>query len=112
MRDTVKQRLDRIFDKHTADLLIGPLDSRIATLAALAGYPCGTVPLGYAWAIETGGSGRAYGLVLVARKGREARILEAMASWEATMPSRKAPPLLVNWDRNHGESPRLGNLWV
>jgi amidase len=71
---------------------MGPLDGRIVTIAAAAGYPCGVVPLGYA----DNYNGRAYGVAVVAKAGMEGKIIHAMSAWEATMPARKPPPLLEN----------------
>ena len=84
---------DRIFAESDTDLLLGPLDGRVVTVAAAAGYPCGVVPLGHA----ENYNGRPYGAVFVGEAGSEGRILQAMSAWEATMPSRKPPPLLVNF---------------
>ncbi|TVY78524.1 putative amidase [Lachnellula suecica] len=84
---------DRIFAETDTDLLMGPLDGRVVTVAAAAGYPCGVVPLGYA----DNYNGRPYGAVFVGRAGSEGRILQAMSAWEATMPARRPPPLLVGF---------------
>ena len=84
---------DRIFLDHNVDVLMGPLDGRIATVAAAAGYPVATVPLGYADEFN----GRAYGVAMVAAAGGENRLLKAMSAWEKTMPQRKPPPQLTNW---------------
>lgn len=83
---------DRIFSETNTELLMGPLDSRIVTIAAAAGYPCGVVPLGYADSYN----GRAYGVAIVAKAGEEGKILKAMSAWEVTMPARKLPPSLGN----------------
>ncbi len=85
---------DRIFAEQEVDLLMGPLDGRIVTVAAAAGYPAGVVPLGFADDFN----GRAYGVTIVAKAGREDRIFEAMSAWEKTMPGRKPPPLLRDWN--------------
>ena len=65
-------------------MLIGPLDGRIVTVAAAAGYPAGVAPLGYA----DNYNGRAYGVAIVAKAGEEGKILQAMSAWEKTMPRR------------------------
>ncbi|KAL5331384.1 hypothetical protein ACEPPN_000914 [Leptodophora sp. 'Broadleaf-Isolate-01'] len=75
IRTTAKENgFDRIFEETNTDLLLGPLDGRIVTIAAAAGYPCGVVPLGYA----DDYNGRAYGAVFVSRAGMESKILQAM----------------------------------
>ncbi|KAL2064595.1 hypothetical protein VTL71DRAFT_3732 [Oculimacula yallundae] len=81
---------EKIFNETDTDVLMGPLDGRIVTVAVAAGYPCGVVPLGYADDLN----GRAYGAVFVVRPGEEGKLLQVMSAWEATMPSRKSPPLL------------------
>ncbi|KAL5085707.1 hypothetical protein Trisim1_010053 [Trichoderma cf. simile WF8] len=85
---------DRIFDETGAEVLIGPLDGRIVTVAAAAGYPAGVAPLGYA----DNYNGRAYGVAVVAKAGDEGKILQAMSAWEETMPRRIPPPQLVNYE--------------
>lgn len=62
------------------------MDGRIPTIAAAAGYPVGTMPLGYS---ET--NGRPFGMCIVAAAENEDKILQAMKSWDATIPKRKAP---------------------
>ncbi|KAK4061444.1 hypothetical protein Trihar35433_9771 [Trichoderma harzianum] len=85
---------DRIFEETGAEVLIGPLDGRIVTVAAAAGYPAGVAPLGYA----DNFNGRAYGVTIVAKAGDEGKILQAMSAWEETMPRRIPPPQLVNYE--------------
>ncbi|UKZ74712.1 hypothetical protein TrVFT333_002382 [Trichoderma virens FT-333] len=84
---------DRIFEETGAEVLIGPLDGRIVTVAAAAGYPAGVAPLGYA----DNYNGRAYGVAIVAKAGDEGKILQAMSAWEKTMPRRIPPPQLANY---------------
>lgn len=93
---------DRIFANEDVDVLMGPLDGRIVSVAAAAGYPVGVVPLGYA--DGAGMNGRAYGMTIVAAAGQEGKILQVMSAWEATMPGRKPPHLLVNSSVIHGKS--------
>ncbi|KAJ5366768.1 hypothetical protein N7541_000709 [Penicillium brevicompactum] len=66
------------------------MDGRTPTVAAAAGYPVGTMPLGYSSA-----NGRPFGACIISRAGGEANILKAMSAWHATMPARKPPPQLV-----------------
>ena len=67
------------------------MDGRIPTIAAAAGYPVGTMPLGYS---KT--NGKAFGACIISGAGGEAKILRAMNAWHATMPARKPPPQLVD----------------
>lgn len=91
---------DRIFAENDVDVLMGPLDGRIVTIAAAAGYPAAVVPLGFADDLN----GRAYGVTFVAGAGQEGRLFKAMWAWEETMPGRKPPPQLVNWKAAWAES--------
>ena len=66
------------------------MDGRIPTIAAAAGCPVGTMPMGYSIT-----NGRAFGACIVASANGEAKILRSMSAWHATMPARKPPPQLV-----------------
>ncbi|KAI2601701.1 hypothetical protein GGR54DRAFT_645774 [Hypoxylon sp. NC1633] len=59
------------------------MDGRIPTIAAAAGYPVGTMPLGYS---KT--NGRAFGVCIVASKDQGHQILRVM----------KHPPLDLSMD--------------
>jgi amidase len=105
------ENIDRALKKHGLDVIIAPTDSPITTVAALAGrpslspkreykdtdlagYPIGTVPLGYSEE-----SGRPFGLDIVGTANSEAVILGVMNAWEAADPQRRRPPpLLENWE--------------
>lgn len=78
---------------------MGTPTGRLATVAALAGYPVGTAPLGYARF-----SGRAFGVCFVARANQEALILSAMSAWEATFPKREPPPALAQEGAKQSEN--------
>lgn len=72
---------------------MGPADGRIASVAAAAGYPVATVPLGFA-----DFSGRAFGMNILAGPGGEGDTLRVMSYWAVTFPEgRLPPPMLVNW---------------
>lgn len=91
-RDMTRAAIQNSFHENGVNVIMGPADGRIATVAALAGYPVATVPLGYAEF-----NGRAFGLNIIGLDGQEDRILEAMSAWEETFPNaRQAPPMLVN----------------
>ena len=63
---------------------------RTATIAAIAGYPVGTVPLGYARF-----NGAAYGMAIIAPENAEPLILTIMSAWESiVLPNRRPPPQL------------------
>ena len=66
----------------------------MASVAAVAGYPVASVPLGYADV-----NGRAFGMNMIAKAGEEAKMLEIMSAWEVSLPdARKPPPILVDWE--------------
>ena len=81
--------IDNTLQENEIDLIIGPPTGRSATIAALAGYPVGTVPLGYATY-----NGRPFGMAIFAPANCESLILSAMSAWEATFPKRIPPPQL------------------
>lgn len=83
------QGIDKTLAAHDLDVILGPMDGRIPTIAAAAGYPVGTMPLGYS---ET--NGRPFGMCIVAAADNEDKILRAMKAWDATIAKRKAPPQL------------------
>ncbi|KAK8037630.1 hypothetical protein PG991_000976 [Apiospora marii] len=96
--------IDKALEENDVDVIMGTPTGRIATIAALAGYPVGTVPLGYA-----NFNGRAFGLSIVAPANAESLILQVMSAWEATFPARKPPNKLHNSEpaaKHHQGSPR------
>ncbi|KAL8849114.1 MAG: hypothetical protein Q9221_005883 [Calogaya cf. arnoldii] len=97
-REEMKKRageeaIDKILSEFGLDAIIAPTDSPISTVAALAGYPTATVPLGYHRQ-----SGRPFGLSLVAKAHEEGKLLEIMNVYEATFPKRRLPHLLYESD--------------
>jgi amidase len=93
MRDTARANVDKMLTEHNLDVILAPADARMASIASIAGYSHGVVPLGFA-----NFNGRPFGMNVLARAGEEAKILAFMS---ATFPdTRKPPPLLANWDNN------------
>ncbi|KAJ5724093.1 amidase signature domain-containing protein [Penicillium malachiteum] len=90
--------IDATLQENEIDIIIGTPTGRAATVAALAGYPVGSVPLGYARF-----NGRPFGLAIFAPANAEALIISAMSAWEATFPKRIPPTQLVNWDLTNSE---------
>jgi amidase len=82
--------IDKTLKDFDLDVVIGPMDGRIPTVAAAAGYPVGAMPLGYS---KT--NGRPFGLAIVAAAGNEGLILQAMSAWEQMRPKRQPPPQMV-----------------
>ncbi|KAL7893413.1 amidase signature domain-containing protein [Trichoderma sp. SZMC 28014] len=83
--------IDYILDKYDADVIIGPADSGLSTLASGSGYPIAGMPLGYLQI-----NGRAFGLVALARKHQEATLIKFLSAWDATFHPRKPPPMLAS----------------
>ena len=93
LRSYAQGEITKSLAAYRVDVILGPADARMASVAAAAGYPVGVVPLGFA-----DFNGRAFGMNIIARAGEEDKILEAMSAWAATFPdARVPPPMLVNW---------------
>jgi amidase len=93
MQETSRSSIIKTLQDNDVDVVIGPADARIASIAACAGYPVATVPLGFA-----DFNGRAFGMNLISTAGNEAKMIEVMSAWESTFPNaRVPPPILVNW---------------
>ena len=105
MRDTARKNIETVLSDNKIDVILAPGDARMASIAALAGYPHGAVPLGFAEF-----NGRVFGLNVLARAGEEHKIFAFMSVWEETFPpARQAPPMLVNWEDDH-PNPSLYSL--
>ena len=93
LRSHARESITKSLCDYNVDVILGPADARMASVAAAAGYPVGVVPLGFA-----DFNGRAFGMNIIARDGEEYKIFHAMRAWEATFPdARCPPPMLVNW---------------
>lgn len=80
----------RLFAEEDLNLLAFPMDSGIAMIAAAAGYPIATMPLGaLLW------NGRPFSLGIMALPGREDLMFQFMSAFEASVEPRPLPPLLV-----------------
>lgn len=95
--------IDKTLADYNLDVILGPMDGRIPTIAAAAGYPVGTMPLGYS---KT--NGRPFGMCIIASAGQEDKILKAMSAWEATMGKRVPPPQMV--EDGSGQQPLASAL--
>lgn len=93
LRSHAQGEITKSLADYTVDVILGPADARMASVAAAAGYPVGVVPLGFA-----DFNGRAFGMNIIARAGEEDKILEVMSAWAGTFPdARVPPPMLVEW---------------
>ncbi|KAI1111811.1 putative glutamyl-tRNA amidotransferase subunit A [Nemania sp. NC0429] len=82
--------IDRILKEYDVDVVIGPADSFITSLATASGYPVAGMPLTY-----LSFNGRPLGLAALAGRNQDATLVKMMSAWEATFPKRKPPPELV-----------------
>ena len=93
LRSHAQAEITKSLADYNVDVIIGPADARMASVAAAAGYPVGVMPLGFA-----DFNGRAFGMNIIARAGEEDKILHAMSAWAAIFPdARVSPPMLVEW---------------
>lgn len=92
VRNQAINGIQKSLDEFGVDVIMGPTDGRIASIAASAGCPVATVPLGYA-----DFNGRAFGMNIIASAGKEKEMFQVMSAWEATFPDAvQSPPMLVN----------------
>ena len=87
-RNHTRNAIQKSLEVNDIDVIIGPADARIASVAAAAGYPVATVPLGFA-----DFNGRAFGMNLIARENKEGTLLQVMSAWEKTFGPREPPTL-------------------
>ena len=80
--------IDAVLDSTGADALVLPTEGYASSLAAVAGYPIVTVPLGYL------SSGQPFGMAFIGRQWSEPTLIGLMAAWEANSPPRKVPSQL------------------
>ncbi|KAI1366138.1 amidase signature domain-containing protein [Xylaria arbuscula] len=90
LRTAARDAIDRVLSKHNLDVVLGPCDSRLNSMAAAAGYPLGNLPLGYA-----DFNGRGFSLHIIAPAGDEAKIFQVMSAWETTFPENVRPPRVM-----------------
>ena len=87
-RNQTRNAIEKSLKENDIDVIMGPADARIASVAAAAGYPVATVPLGFA-----DFNGRAFGMNLIARENEEETLLQVMSAWEKTFGPREPPTL-------------------
>ncbi|KAH6615688.1 amidase signature domain-containing protein [Chaetomium sp. MPI-SDFR-AT-0129] len=80
------QGVDKALNEHDLDLVALPMDSPAPRIAAAAGYPIATVPLG-----TLDHNGRPFGLAIIAKGGREDLLFAFMSAFEAVSPPRPVP---------------------
>ena len=92
-RNQTRSAIENSLKENDIHVIMGPADARIASVAAAAGYPVATVPLGFA-----DFNGRAFGMNLIARENEEEKLLQVMSAWEKTFGPRKPPTLAHSQD--------------
>ncbi|KAK8866203.1 hypothetical protein IAR55_001354 [Kwoniella newhampshirensis] len=81
--------IDYVLDTYGADALVLPTEGYASSLAAVAGYPIVSVPLGYL------PSGQPFGMAFIGKQWSEPLLISLMAAWEAVSPPRKVPAQLM-----------------
>ncbi|KAJ8132506.1 hypothetical protein O1611_g1116 [Lasiodiplodia mahajangana] len=82
------QGIEYALRKNNVDVIIGPADSELASIAAAAGYPIATMPLSYLKL-----NGRPFGVVALASANEEKKLIQTMSAWESTFPDARRPPI-------------------
>ncbi|KAJ8132894.1 hypothetical protein O1611_g731 [Lasiodiplodia mahajangana] len=80
--------IDQVLEDNGVDILMGPGDGPMMSIAGMAGYPSATLPLGY-----LDFNGRPFGLQISAKAHQEDLLIQAQSAWEATFPQRQPPSL-------------------
>lgn len=92
-RTRASESIDAALNDHGIDVIIGPGDCPLCTVAALAGYPTAMVPLGVLESEE--GMGQPQGLMVIAGKDGEGAMLRFMKLWEQDVVGRAKVPVLL-----------------
>lgn len=98
LRSHTRENINRFLLETGSHVIIGPADSLLVSLAAAAGYPIASVPLGFA-----DFNGRAFGMHIVARAHEEGRMFQVMSAWHATFSHAWMPPPLLVSGPEHGK---------
>ncbi|KAJ3558677.1 hypothetical protein NPX13_g9661 [Xylaria arbuscula] len=83
--------IDKALSESNIDLVAFPMDSPCPRVAAAAGYPIATMPIG-----TLDYNGRPFGLAIIAKAGREDVMFSFMSAFEANSEPRAVPPTLVD----------------
>lgn len=83
------ETIDRALKEYGIDAIIAPTESEIHKIASFAGYPIGTMPLGYLLP-----SGRPHGLSILSSKCNDALILKIMHVYDTKSFTRRVPSQL------------------
>lgn len=98
LRQSTRDAVQKCLDQADADVILSSGESLMTSIAANAGYPIASVPLGF-----SSYNGRPFGMEIMARNGEEEKIFAVMSAWEATFPNgRMPPPRLMDWEERQG----------
>lgn len=93
LRQSVRHAVDLYLKESNADVIMASGGTLLPSIAAGAGYPIGSVPLGFSTY-----NGRPFGMEIMSRNSEEENIFQVMSARETTFPEVRQPPaLLVNW---------------
>ena len=82
------KRVDDVMSEYDIDIIIGPADSLITNLAAAAGYPLATLPVGV---LEF--NGRPFGLTAMTKAHGEGVLVGIQSAWEKLF-TRRVPEMM------------------
>ncbi|CAI7674385.1 unnamed protein product [Penicillium discolor] len=92
LRQSVWHAVHLCLEESNVDVIMASGETLLPSIAACAGYPIGSIPLGFSTY-----NGRPFGMEIMSRNGEEEKIFQVMSAWEAMFPeARQPPPLLVN----------------
>jgi len=83
------QGIDKLFKEKNLNLLAYSMDALVHNIAAAAGYPIATVPLGLT------SDRRPMGMGIMAQSGKEGLMFQFMSAMEAHFPPREIPKRLL-----------------
>ncbi|KAI1127437.1 amidase signature domain-containing protein [Nemania abortiva] len=87
------QGVDKLFREKNLNLLVYSMDALVHNIAAAAGYPIATIPLGVT------SDGRPYGMGIMAQSGNEGLMLQFMSAMEAHFPPREIPKRVLEYQK-------------
>ncbi|KAK3941391.1 amidase signature domain-containing protein [Diplogelasinospora grovesii] len=91
LRNVARDRgVDHVLKSYGVDVILGPTDSGLTSMATGGGFPLCAMPLSY-----LDFNGRPFSVSAIAGRGQDALLVKVMSAWEATFPHRKPPPQLL-----------------
>ena len=90
IRTHARRAIKDTLEAQSLDAIVSLADARMASVASLAGFAIGAMPLGYA-----DFNGRAWGLTIITGVDGEKKMLDVMSAWESTFSDHWQPPPLL-----------------